>query len=194
MAMVGLSHWLGRISKGWVTILAVVIFFVFTPLVLPGQAARFEEVAGDGASPDQSFIYTPSDLYDMAEAFGPQGRSAYVRARWTFDVVWPIVYTFALVAAISWLGKRAFPEGSKARLLNLVPVLGLLFDYLENICASIVMARYPAQTPVIDLLTTVFTPIKWVFVVGSFVVLAVVGVAAIARGIAGTRMRRGHLE
>jgi hypothetical protein len=178
-----LSRWLERISKGWVTILAVVIFFVFTPLVLPGQAARFEEVAGGGPSPDQSFIYAPSDLYEMAEAFGPDGRAAYVRARWTFDVVWPIVYTFALVTAIGWMAKRAFPEGSKARLLNLVPVLGLLFDYLENICASIVMARYPAQTPVIDLLTTIFTPVKWVFVVGSFMVLAAVAVAWIARGV-----------
>jgi hypothetical protein len=186
--MVGLSRWLERISKGWVAILAVVIFFVFTPLVLPQQAARFEAVAGDGPSPDQSFIYTPSDLYGMAEAYGPEGRAAYVRARWTFDVIWPLVYTFFLATAISWLGKRAFPEGSRARLLNLVPVLGLLFDYLENLCASIVMARYPAQTPVIDLLTTIFTPIKWVFVVGSFVALAVVAVAAIARRIARVRV------
>ncbi len=192
--MVGLSRWLERVSKGRVTILAVVIFFVFTPLVLPQQAARFEAVAGDGPSPDQSFIYTPADLYGMAEAYGTEGRAAYVRARWTFDVIWPLVYTFFLVTAISWLGKRAFPEGSKARLLNLVPVLGLLFDYLENICASIVMARYPAQTPVVDLLATVFTPIKWVFVVGSFAALAVVAVAAIARGVAGMRVRRGHLE
>jgi hypothetical protein len=187
--VLALSRWLERISKGWVTILAVVIFFVFTPLVLPGQAARFEEVAGDGPSPDQSFLYTPSDLYEMAEAYGPEGRAAYVQARWTFDVVWPIVYTFALFTAISWLGKRAFPEGSKARLLNLVPVLGLLFDYLENICASIVMARYPAPTPVIDLLATIFTPVKWVFVVGSFVVLAVVAVAAIVRALRNRRPR-----
>lgn len=187
--MVGLSRWLERVAKGWVTILAVVIFFVFTPLVLPQQAARFEAVAGDGPSPDQSFIYTPADLYRMAETYGPEGRVAYVRARWTFDVVWPLVYTFFLVTAISWLGKRAFPPGSRARLLNLVPVLGLLFDYLENICASIVMARYPAQTPIVDLLTTVFTPIKWVFVVGSFVVLVVVAVAAIARGVRVSRAR-----
>ena len=181
--MAGFSRWLERHSKGWVTILAVVIFFVFTPLVLPGQAARFREVAGDGPSPDQSFLYTAADLYDMAETFGPEGRAEYVRARWTFDVIWPIVYTFALVTAISWFSKRAFPDGSKARLLNLVPALGLLFDYLENICASIVMARYPAETPVVDLLTTIFTPIKWVFVVGSFVVLVAVAVAWVAQAI-----------
>ena len=189
-AMAGLSRWLERVSKGWVTILAVVIFFVFTPLVLPQQAVRFEAVAGEGPSPDQSFIYSPADLYRMAEAFGAEGRAAYVRARWTFDVVWPLVYTFFLATTISWLGKRAFPAGSKARLLNLTPALGLLFDYLENICASIVMARYPAQTPVIDLLTTVFTPIKWVFVVGSFVVLAVVAVIAVAQRVRVSRARQ----
>lgn len=187
--MVRLSGRLDRISKGWVALLAVAIFFVFTPLVLPGQAARFEEVAGSGPSPDQSFLYTPADLYRMAEAFGPEGRDAYVRARWTFDVVWPIVYTFALFTAISWLGKKAFPEASRWRLLNLVPVVGLLLDYLENICASIVMARYPAQTPVVDLLATIFTPLKWVFVVGSFVVLAIVAVAVVARAIQNRKTR-----
>ncbi|MCU0510006.1 MAG: hypothetical protein MUC34_16810, partial [Anaerolineae bacterium] len=65
-----------------------------------------------------------------------------------------------------------------------------LFDYLENICASIVMARYPAQTPVVDLLATIFTPIKWVFVVGSFVVLAVVAVAALARALRNRKAAR----
>ena len=126
----------------------------------------------------------------MAESFGEQGRAAYIQARWTFDVIWPLVYTFALATAISWLGKQAFAEGSRWRLLNLVPVLGLLFDYLENIGASVVMARYPAPTPVVDVLTTLFTPLKWVFVVGSFAVLVAVAVAAIARRVQRARAHR----
>ncbi len=178
-----LSRWLYRVSSGWVTLAAAVLFFVFTPLVLPGQAARFEAVAGSGPSPDQSFLYSPGDLYRMAESFGAAGRAYYVRARWTFDLVWPLVYTFALVTAVSWLGKRAFSEGSRWRLLNLVPVAGLLFDYAENICASLVIGRYPANTPVFDFLATVFTPLKWLFVGGSFVVLVGVAIAALVRGL-----------
>ena len=188
--MVRLSRWLERISRGWVTLAAMLIFLVFMPLVLPAQSARFEAVAGAGPSPDQSFLYAPADLYQMAESFGPAGRAAYVRARWTFDVIWPLVYTAALATTISWLGKRAFAEGSRWRLLNLAPIAGLLLDFGENLCASIVMARYPAPTPVIDALATVFTPLKWVFVAGSFLALAGVAALALMRGIRMHRSRR----
>lgn len=181
--MTRLSRWLYRVSSGWVTLAAVILFFVFTPLVLPPQAERFEAVAGSGPSPDQSFFYSPGDLYRMAESFGPTGRAYYVRARWTFDVVWPLVYTFFLATTISWLAKRAFVEGSRWRLLNLVPVAGLLLDYAENVCASLVIGRYPAPTPVFDFLATVFTPLKWVFVGGGFVVLVVVAIGALVRGL-----------
>lgn len=181
------SGWLHRASRGWVTLAAAVLFLVFTPLVLPDQAARFEAVAGSGPSPDQSLFYTPAGLYRMAESFGAAGRAAYVRARWTFDVVWPLVYTGALATAISWLARRAFAPGARARLLNLVPVAGMVLDFGENICASLVIGRYPAATPVADVLATVFTPLKWLFVGGSFVVLAAVAAIALAR----RRQRRG---
>jgi hypothetical protein len=168
-----LSIWLHRISTGWVTLAALAIFLLFGALVLPGQAARAEEATGTERSPDTSLFYTPAELYGMAEAYGPEGRSAYIRARFTFDLVFPLVYLFFLVTAVSWVYARAFAPGSLWRLANLVPVLGALFDYLENISASVVMARYPERTPVIDTLAPVFTFVKWIFVGGSFVVLIV---------------------
>ena len=43
------------------------------------------------------------------------------------------------------------------------------------------MARYPAQTPVVDLLAGPLTLVKWLFVGGSFMVLVAVAIAAVAR-------------
>jgi len=60
---------------------------------------------------------------------------------------------------------------------NLVPILGMIFDYLENSSTSLVMLRYPARTPLVDFLAPLFTAIKWVFVGGSFVLL-LIGMAA----------------
>lgn len=54
---------------------------------------------------------------------------------------------------------------------NLAPLLGMVFDFLENSAASLVLARYPQQTPVVDALAPAFTFIKWVFVGGSFFLL-----------------------
>lgn len=175
-----LSERLLALSKGPVALAALVVFVVFTALVLPGQAAQSEAHTGAARQPDTSLFYTAAELYDMAEAFGPAGRQAYIQARFTFDVIWPVIYGIFLVAAIGWLSARVFRPGSPWRRLNLVPALGVLFDYLENLSTSLVMARYPAQTPVVDLLAGPFTLVKWAFVGGSFVVLLAVAALAVA--------------
>jgi hypothetical protein len=166
-----ISDWLRKVSTGWVALAALLIFLLFTALVLPQQATRAAQETGGADSPDTSFFYTPGDLYRMAESYGEQGRQAYVRARFTFDLVWPLVYTLFLATAISWVFGRAFPPGSRWQRANLVPLLGALFDYLENLSTSLVMLRYPAQTAVVDLLAPLFTAMKWGFLGVSFLLL-----------------------
>jgi hypothetical protein len=176
-----ISAWLHRVSTGWVTLVAVVVLLLFMVFVLPAQSANSAGAEGAG-SPDTSLFYTPRDLYRMADAYGPQGRADYIRARFTFDLVFPIVYTFFLVTTIGWLTRRAFASDSRWQLANLIPLVGALFDYLENVATSVVMARYPEMTTAVAVLASVFTPIKWLFVVGSFVLLLIVAVAAILPG------------
>jgi hypothetical protein len=174
-----LSNWIHRVSNGWVASSTLIIFLLFTALVLPGQTSRTAPDNGDVGSPDTSFFYSKEDLYQMAEAYGEVGRRAYVRARLTFDVIWPIVYTMFLSTAISWVFRRAFTPSSLWQRANLVPVLGALFDYMENVSTSLVMFRFPSPTALVDVLAGVFTMVKWIFVGGSFVLLIVgLGVGA----------------
>lgn len=166
-----ISNVLYSISNEWATLLGVLVFALFMILVLP-QQARKAEVYSNGVTPDTSYIYSANDLYQMAERYGAEGRVAYIRARFTFDLIFPLVYLFFLATTISWLLVNGLSEGSRWRLLNLFPPAGAMFDYLENISTSLVMARYPVPTPGVDLLAPVFTLVKWFFVNGSFVVLA----------------------
>jgi hypothetical protein len=138
-------------------------------LVLPSQASQAEEASGGSGSPDTSFWYSGSDLYHFAEAYGETGRAAYVRARWSFDLIFPLTYAFFLITTISWIYAYAFPLGSRWRYVNLFPLAGIVFDYLENTATSLVMARYPELTPVAASAAPVLTVIKWFFVMGSFV-------------------------
>jgi uncharacterized Fe-S cluster-containing radical SAM superfamily protein len=174
-----LSEWMYRISTGWVALVALGVFLLFTALVLPGQASEAESFAEDVGSPDMSFYYTPAELYHMAEKYGAEGRRTYVRARFTFDLLWPLIYTVFLSTGISWVYRRAFAADSLWRWANLAPVAGALFDYLENSATSLVMIRYPEPTVIVAGLATVFTMVKWILVNGSFVMLfagVVVGV------------------
>jgi hypothetical protein len=184
-----LSDWIHKISNGWVAFSALVIFLLFTALVLPGQASRAQASSGDVGSPDLSFYYSAGDLYRMAEAYGEEGRREYVRARFTFDLLWPLVYMAFLVTGISWLNRTVFAPKSIWQRANVVPVLAALFDLLENLSTSLVMVRYPTVTAVVDVAATFFTMVKWILVGGSFVMLLVGSVAAALRWV-GTRNSR----
>lgn len=173
------SGWLHKISNGRVALAGVVVFLLFTALVLPAQTAREDSQIGEVGSPDLSVYYSATELYKMAEAYGEAGRAEYIRVRFTFDLMWPLVYTFFLATAISWVFARAFSAQSKWQLANLAPVLGMLFDYLENVATSLVMWRFPAQTVVVDWLAGVFTGLKWTLIGGSFILLLAGAVIAI---------------
>jgi hypothetical protein len=166
-----ISDWLRRISTGWLALVALLIFLLFSALVLPQQATKAAQETGSSDSPDMSVFYSPSDLYELAEAYGEQGREAYVEARFTFDLIWPLVYTLFLATAISWVFGRAFAVDSRWQRANLAPLLAAILDYLENLSTSLVMLRFPDQTPLVDLLAPVFTALKWSFLGASFVLL-----------------------
>jgi hypothetical protein len=179
--MSGLAAWLVAKTTGRLALAALLLFVVFTAVVLPRQVGEAEQGNGSSASPDTSLFYTAEQLYDLAEAYGAARRMAYVRTRLTFDVVWPLVYTLFLTTALSWLMARGFATGSAWRRANLAPLLGMLFDFLENGATSLVMARYPAETPVVAELAGVLTLVKWLFVGGSLGLLLVGMVAALRR-------------
>jgi hypothetical protein len=169
--MTNLSRWIQRLSNGRVALISLIIFLAFTAFILPEQASQARLSTGYDSSPDLSFFYTSDSLYNFAEVYGEEGRAAYVKARFTFDIIWPFVYMVFLSTAISWLFQGIFKDGSIWQLSNLVPIGGMILDYLENISTSIVMIRYPNPSGVIAIVAPVFTSLKWIFVGGGFILL-----------------------
>lgn len=165
------SHVIYKFSRGWVVLVALFIFVVFLAFVLPAESAKAAVSSGGAESPDTSFFYTRADLYRMAEAFGKAGRAAYVRARFSFDIVWPLAYTFFLLTVTSWALLRVLPTESRWRLLNLAALPALVFDYLENVSAALVMTRYPQMTAVFDWLAPFATVLKWLTLSLAFLVM-----------------------
>jgi hypothetical protein len=177
--------WFTHVNR-WYVLGVVVLFGVFGATVLPAQARRAEEYAGAEGGPDTQLLYTSADLYAAAERFGAEGRDAYVTARYTFDVVWPLVYALFLCVLLTVVLRALFPEGDRRRRLNLLPWAAVAADYLENLATATVIARYPDTTDVVAALAPIFSLTKWLLVIGSFVVLIVL---AIDLGIKRVRRR-----
>ncbi|QKS71243.1 hypothetical protein FLK61_31525 [Paenalkalicoccus suaedae] len=149
--------------------IALIIFASFIAFVLPNEAMESSAVTGSDRSPDGSYLYSSQDLYEMAAKYGEEGRAYYIRARFTFDLVWPVAYWFFLTTALALSFKRvAMPSR-----LVLLPTFAALFDLAENMAASLVMYRYPATTPFIDSLAPLFTFLKWNAIYASFALIPV---------------------
>ncbi|TCK89137.1 alpha/beta hydrolase family protein [Natranaerovirga hydrolytica] len=157
-----------------IALLAFLIFVAFMIFVLPSVSENTKQMTGILESPDTLFYYTAEELYTMAEMYEEDGRAYYIKTRLTFDIIWPAVYLFFLVSAIA-IVYRHFNSSSNWRYTIVLPFIGVIFDCLENIGASIVMYRFPQRTPVLAELTPVFTMLKWIFIYASFAAIILGG-------------------
>jgi hypothetical protein len=155
--------------NGYASLITLIIFVVFIIFVLPNESQK-SEALGLISGPDTSLFYSADELYRIADAYGIIGRQFYIRQRFTFDIIWPIVYgSFLYINSIYFYKKNNF---NKHTYLLYLPIIAVVFDYLENIMTSIVMYRYPNQTLLLDHMAGFMTAFKWITLSASFVVLA----------------------
>lgn len=113
---------------------------------------------------DGNLFYSAAKASAAVDAMGHAGRQAYLLFYTTFDLVFPIAYSFALAVTLAVIFRSAFAADSWIQRLSLLPFLAGMFDYLENITIASMLIRYPSPTPVAAALAGWFTLIKWLFV------------------------------
>ena len=155
----------------YILIFSIVFFLAFLLFFLPGESENSKEYYGETKAPDTSFVYSGNDLFNMAQEFGQSGRDYYIRSRITFDIVWPVSYGLFLWALIAILGKTI--KNKSLKTIILLPFFGVIFDYLENIGASVVMYLYPVRINFLNNLVPIFTFLKWIIIGASFFVVVI---------------------
>lgn len=162
-------------KKSWIVVTAVTLLFVlFIGVVLPKISAYSSDQIGVSEAPDTSFFYNSNDLYDIAKQYGEEGRITYIKLRWTFDLVWPLVYTAFLVA---WLWKLSTYLMIKK--YYYIPIVAMMFDYLENLGTTIVFLVYPNKLIVLATITPWLSLLKWSILGLSFIIWFVLLIMAV---------------
>ena len=154
----------------WFGVISTIIFAFFIVRILPEQS-NLSQVYGLKESIDTSLFYNGSELYRTVESYGSVGRTFYIQQRWTFDLIWPIVY-FSFLFSLSALLYQSIGLSYHNRWILSFSYFAILFDYLENIMVTIVMARFPSTTFLIADFAGTMTSLKWIFLGLSFFVLA----------------------
>lgn len=172
------DRWLSRLDRGWLVAAGAVLFILFLVVVLPGQAQRAQAYTGGVGSPDTDLLATPAELYRYAEAYGVEGRRQYIRARWTFDVLFPLAYGLFFFSAINFSLRRLWPGRQVIARLALLAPAAVLADLGENTLATALMALYPERSIPLALGLAATSALKWLLVFSSMG-LALAGLLAL---------------
>lgn len=164
-----------------------VIFGLFLVLVLPAVSEQTRAVTGTSETPDTSLWYSPADLYRLARVYGAEGRAYYVRTRFTFDIVWPLVYAGFLSASLTLVYRHA--KAGPLVAANAVPWAAVAFDLLENTAAAWVMFRFPAPAAAAAQMAPVFTLVKWSLIGLCFALLVLGLVINLVRMLSAKQVR-----
>jgi hypothetical protein len=157
------SLFLIKLSSTPLVIVSAIIFLTFILWFLPDQKEKSEVYAKGVGSVDLSFFSPPDRVYKMAETYGEKGRQEYIRARVTFDVVWPLSYTLFILSLTTFCLTRIHGSDSKLVHLNLFIIATLLLDFMENGLAVLVMGSFPQRLDGIVYLMSTCTAAKWTF-------------------------------
>lgn len=150
--------------------LMLLAIFVGLNLFLAGPIspfARLQALSGGAGMLDLQFLYTPDEAYELLTAYGANGRSYYLSVLAPVDLVTPLLMTLFLAITLSLALQRAFPAGSRWQMLNLLPFVAMLGDYLENGAIVSLMLAYPTRLDGLAALAMLFTAVKFIFTLAS---------------------------
>jgi len=125
---------------------------------------------------DARFGFSPAEAYEALDAFGEEGRRTYLFFLAVFDSVYPLVYGGVLILLASFFLRPLIHPGNEFRIINLLAIDAVIFDYVENLGIIYMIRVFPSRADGVALLVSVAGMIKWVVVA---LALALIVIAAI---------------
>ena len=154
-------------------ILMIVSSFVVVMVMAMLTQMLVYDVYGDVTMPDTRFAYTITEITDVFNTLGQAGLNAWVWAH-MLDFLFPLTYMFAMSFGMNMEIQRLNLDG-RTKLLVLIPLLGGLADYIENILVLTQIAAYPSLSEFVIVIASAITTLKWVLLgIGFGVIFALI--------------------
>jgi hypothetical protein len=151
-------------------IITAISYLLLGILIMPRLTPLIEQNSGLSIL-DLRFGYSSKSATELFEKIGPIGCSNYLKFTATADMAYPLVYGLFLSLFISYLFEKAFRKTYEFRMLNLLPLLIVVADYVENFSIIILLNQHPILSENLVKIASNATLIKWGAVVFSILVV-----------------------
>ena len=158
-------------------VLTMAIYLFMLLVTIP----RVQSYAPDTALFDLSPAgYSHSQAMTLLESLGHDGRGAYLFPQLALDFVYPGLFGICFSLMLIWLYSTRIRSDSKFLYLAILPVLGGLFDYVENILIIRMIATFPDVPKGLVSAASGSTLLKSTFSTASFLLL-ILGLALLLK-------------
>lgn len=105
--------------------------------------------------------YTPDRAYEILSVYNTEALQYYKNIELSVDIIYPIIYGFAFSLLIAFIWGRIAPEKQWTKLLPVIPLKGMLFDFAENTGIVVMINQLPERADGIASVTAIFSLLKW---------------------------------
>ena len=152
-----LTNFLNRIANWKTLVFLLALYISFPAYWLKNTEVTINRLAGKPLGPiDLTFGFNPARTLAMVADYGPAARAFYTQAELTVDLMYPLVYSLLLMIVLTMLFRH-----KPNRWFLALPLLTLLFDYLENAAIVTLLMSYPTQSTGVAIVCELVKLGKW---------------------------------
>ncbi len=171
-----ISEWAYRQAQPKNILFLLLLLLLMTLFVFPYYTERIVPDGGPTVL-DLRFGFSAEEAHGTLDAFGEKGRAVYLEMILIADTIYPLIYGLFLIFLASFFLKRSLKPGNEFRVVNLLALDAVIFDFLENAGIAYMVGQFPLRADFVAGLTSVFNILKWVMV-GVAVTVVVVSMVA----------------
>ena len=122
----------------------MLVFSITHFAVFPGSLAYFKQVTHGQKILDLEPAFDTAAVYQRLDAFGEEGRKAYLKIMTTIDTIFPLS-AFGFLFMFGRLASEMVKAKIYVRFYWVIPALYLFMDFTENLSIATILFNYPTQ-------------------------------------------------
>jgi lysylphosphatidylglycerol synthetase-like protein (DUF2156 family) len=130
---------------------------------------------------DLRFGYSYDDVKNYINGLNDRGKIYYVNNFHLFDTFYPIIYGIFYIVTLLFFIQNLFPKNKFKKLILLIPIIGIICDYCENILINSFIENIYDVSNNICILSSYLTIIKFFAIYLSLLLVIVFTVYYIFR-------------
>lgn len=169
-----------KIKFSYVVLLLALFLIMLTSM---RQVAKQVTIISEGTGIlDLNFYNSKEFMMQTLQELSQKGRDFYLTKFFIVDFFYPITYAAFYGITILYVLEKLGNHSKSIKLLALIPVCGMCFDWLENVSISSLLTTFPNDSTLLYLMATISTILKFSFVYLAVVtIIILVGIVIIKR-------------